>query len=858
MHESNIMNMSDRLKQCLFETFIFCCLFFAVAGMSMYLSESSLIVPRIWLANAIGIILLLRHSVRHWLLPLIGIGAITFLIYFIFGASLLTSSYFMLIHLTEIVFTVWLLKRYHIAQNFDQNIISALTLSGIVAFISPAVTASLGTLIFHSNYHMIFWLNWFVSDGVCLTMTLPLILYFNRKWLHTLTTHQVVSVSLLTLLTCGFTFVTLYYFPFPFILVVIPLLLIAVFTTVFATLFISNINTIVIFILYNTQFFMPPTPLNYQRELFIYISTVLILITPYLLSVFISILYRTQHKLSESEALFRSTMEHSSVGMALVSTEGYWFMVNDAFCKMLEYSKEELEKLSAIDITFPDDRADTVAILKQLKTGKINVYVKDKRYVSKTGKIVWVHLSVSAVHNKDNSPKYYVGHIEDITQTKLLQNQVSYQASHDALTGLLNRSEFESALVLAVHDFKVKGIQHILCYLDLDFFKIINDSAGHAAGDALLQEIAGLLLQRLRKTDVLARLGGDEFGILILNNSLATGKEICQQFIDQINSVRFAWNNKIYRIGVSIGMILMSDVTLSASQLLSDADVACYTAKANGRNQIFVYQTSEAESIKRHQGLITANTLQEAIDNNKLILYAQKIVTTKPDKDSNQYIEILLRLLNENNQIVSAADFIIIAESFDLMRSIDRWVLTQILEQNGMKLSQCTNMVFSINLSGNSLNDPNFLPFLLSLIQKSAIPPERLCFELTETAVMTHISKTILIFSELQRLGCKIALDDFGVGLSSFNYIRNLNVDFIKIDGSFVKNMRTQKVDKIIVQSINNMSHKLGIKTIAEHVENTEILRMISKIGVDYLQGYAIHEPEPLDNIINPKKNKIK
>lgn len=460
-----------------------------------------------------------------------------------------------------------------------------------------------------------------------------------------------------------------------------------------------------------------------------------------------------------------------------------------------------------------------------------------------------IQYAISLLHDKEEQLIGAELVFQNITHTKTMQDELRYNTMHDSLTGLMNRREFEKVINKAVKNFKSKGIPYTLFYLDLDFFTLINDTAGHTAGDFLLQEVAAVLQKRLRKTDVLARLAGDEFGVLLLNSSLATGKKIGQELIDEVNAIRFHWNDKIYRVGMSVGMVLSSDLERNASQLLSDADIACYAAKTEGRNQIFVFESGKTQ-FGYNRDMLMIRNIQEAIEHDRMVFFIQKIVATDPDKSQIPYFEILIRLVGEDNKIIEASNFIAIAERFNLMLNVDRWVLSQLLEHYDKSLSKLDSTLFSINLSANSLNDLNFLPFLLDLIKKSALPPERLCFEITETAAMNHISKTIEIVNKLQELGCKIALDDFGVGLSSFSYVKNFSVNFIKIDGSFVKNVVSTSVDRTIVQTINEMAHRLNMKTVAEYVESPEILSVITEIGVDYAQGYAIGEPMPLSKLI--------
>lgn len=980
--------MENNFRKIARDSLIFSSLFYITAIISLYLSNMPGVITHFWLANTVGIILLLRHRAASWPLPILGIAAANFLAYYVFEPDLITSSYFTIINLIEIIFTAWIVIRFSIVENFDRKINAAIILILTIELFSPALGASLGTLFFSIRNPINFWLHWYVGDGICMTIFFPIALCIIRKMWQELNIKKILEMGLWSLFTVSIAVPTLFYLPYAFILILMPLLVMALFTSVFVTIVIVCFNIFIIFTLYNAGYFIPLITPPFQQNLYVYIPTVLLFIPSYILSVFIAMLQKTKARLEDSEKQFRSIMENSSIGIALLTKDGYFFMVNDALCQIFGYSKDEFTKLNLQNITHPDDMSLTISIFEKLCNGELDIFKTDKRYLHKNGTMIWGHLSVRVQRNPDRSPQYFISHIEDITPRKNLelanavltnelfdekehlkilltsivdsviatdidgnitfmnpeaekitgwtfdkakglsndlvffvvnkktnipiinpisyclrtkkasvlfmdallisktgrkydiqysisllqdkdqkiigaevifqniteaqdlQKELSYNASHDALTGLLNRREFELAINQALQDFNLTGVQNILCYLDLDYFKIVNDSEGHAAGDAMLQEIAALLQNRLRRIDILARLGGDEFGILLSNCSLKAGKKIATELIDLINNIRFPWKNKIFRIGVSIGMVLMTDKTASASQLLSEADVACYSAKAEGRNRIFVYQAGETESKERHREIIVASTLQEAIEENRMLLYAQKIVSTKPEKSETVHFEILLRMLNENNEVIEAKSFVLTAERFNLMANIDRWVLTQLLEKNGKLLSKVDNSIFSINLSANSLNDPNFLNFLLTLIKKSAIPAERLCFEITETAAINHMSNTITIVSELQHIGCKIALDDFGVGLSSFSYLKNFSVNFIKIDGSFIKNVATHKVDQTIVKTINQMAHNLGMETIAEYVETKTIFNTIHKIGVDYAQGYAIGKPEPLSDMI--------
>jgi diguanylate cyclase (GGDEF)-like protein/PAS domain S-box-containing protein len=342
----------------------------------------------------------------------------------------------------------------------------------------------------------------------------------------------------------------------------------------------------------------------------VYIASALIFSLPLLIDAFLALLRKKENDFNESERLFINTLENARVGIALLSKDGHWAQANTAFCKMLGYSKDEIEKLTIQDIIYPEDLSNTNIILKKLTSSELKYCDIENRCLSKAGKIVWVHLSAATIFGNDQRPQYFILHVENITKEKMLQKEMRYTATHDLLTGLLNRKQFKKALNEAVDDLKSKGIPYILCYLDLDFFKIINYVSGHIAGDQVLREIAIILRNRLRKVDILARLGGDEFGMLLSNTSLKDGKIICQELIELFNSKRFVWNNNTYHVDMSIGMVMLSDSKRSPSQLLSDADLACYAAKSEGRNRIFVYQNDQPESQEYSHKIVLANSIR--------------------------------------------------------------------------------------------------------------------------------------------------------------------------------------------------------------------------------------------------------
>ena len=439
----------------------------------------------------------------------------------------------------------------------------------------------------------------------------------------------------------------------------------------------------------------------------------------------------------------------------------------------------------------------------------------------------------------------------DVTKLRGLARKMSYQASHDSLTGLLNRREFENRLEQAIENAHKEGNRHALCYLDLDNFKVVNDTCGHIAGDELLKQLTIKFRMDLREADTLARLGGDEFGILLEGCSIENACELAESIRKIAENFRFVWNNTFFRIGASIGLVPLTRTSGSLTDIMSAADSACYVAKEQGRNRIHVYQHNDEAVAERHGQMQWVNRIQNVLEENRFRLYFQPIVklNCQPGDDNRAHGEVLIRMLDENNTIVGPGAFISSAERYLLMPAIDRWVVSntfRLLTLDGKRAEQRIGTV-CINLSGQSLSDERFMDFLISEIKDSGVTPQLLCFEITETAVIANLCTASKFITRLRELGCRLALDDFGVGLSSFGYLKNLAVDYLKLDGCFVQNMVSDNIDYAMVEAINQIGHTLEIKTIAEYVENHETLEAVRDIGIDYAQGYYICKPVPIE-----------
>ncbi|MEM7364526.1 MAG: EAL domain-containing protein, partial [Pseudomonadota bacterium] len=393
---------------------------------------------------------------------------------------------------------------------------------------------------------------------------------------------------------------------------------------------------------------------------------------------------------------------------------------------------------------------------------------------------------------------------------------------------------------------------HVLCYIDLDQFKLVNDTCGHNAGDELLRQLSSILSEQLRDSDELARLGGDEFGVIFKNCPTERGIELADKIRSTIEHFRFSWQDGIFSVGASIGVVGITAEAPGHEEIMSMADAACYVAKDNGRNRVHLHEPDDRETLDRRGQMHWASRIQHAIDEDRLRLYFQPIRPIDANSDLESHYEIFVRMLDENDDIVSPGAFIPAAERYDLMTSVDRWVVRNTFAWLGAVRDPGLNL--AVNLSGASITNSQFLSDIKSQFEYYKVAPPQICFEITETAAIADLAKARLFIDELKAMGCEFALDDFGSGLSSFGYLKTLPVDYLKIDGIFVRDILKDPIDRAMVESINSVGHLVGLRTIAEFVENESISSLLKDIGVDYEQGYYISKPRPLDDLREVKQ----
>jgi len=438
--------------------------------------------------------------------------------------------------------------------------------------------------------------------------------------------------------------------------------------------------------------------------------------------------------------------------------------------------------------------------------------------------------------------------LRDVSLTRAFTEQRAWEATHDALTGLFNRREFESRVKAALLGVQASGENHVICFLDLDAFKVINDAGGHTAGDQFLIQLAHLLRSCVRDSDTLARLGGDEFGVLLHGCEIDHAKRIAADLLAAIKDFRMTWESKVFSVGVSIGLTVVSPEHLSAEEVIGEADSACYWAKDQGRNRIRVFLHTDKQLAQRRVQSDWVARIREAFDLNRFVLYQQTYLNLSPAAGENAHLEVLLRMEDGNGGFIEPEGFLNAAERYNLMPEIDRWVIRQVFshyhqlvaERGGGPLTCC------INLSGASINTEGFFDFIRQQIERYQPGAGTICFELTENVAINNLQATEQFIRQCKSIGIEFALDDFGIGNSSLGYLKNLSVDYLKIDGGFIRNIERDKIDLALAETVNRIGHILGKKTVAEHVENDAIIDILRAMGIDYAQGNGVCPPCPL------------
>jgi diguanylate cyclase (GGDEF)-like protein/PAS domain S-box-containing protein len=561
----------------------------------------------------------------------------------------------------------------------------------------------------------------------------------------------------------------------------------------------------------------------------------------------------TERKKAETavfQAKERAQVTLQSIGDAVITTDSegridYMNPVAESLTGL--ESREAQSQLIGSILTVVDEttrEASESPVMRCLREGQVLGLAEHTVLVVRRGQVIAIQDSAAPIRDRAGNLIGAVMVFHDASKERRLHRALRYQASHDALTGLINRREFENRLTTAVESVRQDAsARQVLLYLDLDQFKLVNDTCGHPAGDQLLKQITGVLQSRVRSGDTLARLGGDEFGILLGDCSLDQALRVADTLRQAIRDYRFIWQDGVLAVGVSIGIVEIAADTPTVASVMSAADVACYAAKDLGRNRVQLYKPDNVP--ERHREMHWVSKLTRACDEGRFELFYQPIVAIGSSPSEREHFELLLRLRDESGVLVAPAAFIPAAERYNVMPSIDRWVVRQALDRVAHRVgSGVKPYTIAVNLSGTSLNDERFLEYLIAELSAHDLAPGAMCFEITETAAIANLGNVVYFMRELKARGCHFALDDFGSGLSSFMYLKNLPVDYLKIDGQFIENVTRDPVDRSMVEAISQVGKAMGIQTIAERVESAEVLAELSRLGIGLAQGFHIAKPQ--------------
>lgn len=553
------------------------------------------------------------------------------------------------------------------------------------------------------------------------------------------------------------------------------------------------------------------------------------------------------HKTSNTLSLFRIAMEHSKSSIVITNNQGIIEYVNPKFVDIAGFTSEDAIGHSYFSLSsLAHEQQFESQVLDTLKNK--DSWHGERSFVTKSGVRYWVNENIYQARNTNNSPSHLVAIQDDLTQIKDIARKANYQASHDSLTGLINRKAFESILVENIEQAQDTP-DHVLCFLDIDQFKIINDISGHGAGDELLRQIAVVIDEHYPLDKVLARLGGDEFAVVLFHSNAQTAQQYGVDLIEKLHDFKFRWNDSVFSIGVSIGITLIDEEMSSSRDAIKQAENACDTAKDMGRNCVYHYQEDDKALVQRQGDTYWATKINDALEHGSFLLFAQSILPLQ--QTSLASYEVLVRMRDTDGSVIPPGMFLPAAERFHLSHRVDRWVIDNTVAWMVKHRDSIAHIHhISINLSGLTLSNEALLNHILTTVTNSNIEPSKICFEITETAAIANIVQAKHFISVLREYGCQFALDDFGSGLSSFAYLKNLKVDLLKIDGMFVKDIVTDPIDEAMVKSINDVGHVMGMETIAEFVEDESIKKRLIELGIDYGQGYGLGKPVPIDDIL--------
>jgi diguanylate cyclase (GGDEF)-like protein/PAS domain S-box-containing protein len=554
-----------------------------------------------------------------------------------------------------------------------------------------------------------------------------------------------------------------------------------------------------------------------------------------------------EHSLGRVRGRFESAFSNAPIGMALIDMNGNWLQVNNALCRITGHEERELKAKPLLSITHPEDVDLDTPLLRQLLDREISSYQVEKRCLHAWGQFIWMMITVSLVRNEKGRALYLIMQFQDISERKELAGRLEYLADHDFLTGLHNRRHFEQELAREVERAARYEFPGAVLLIDVDNFKIINDTYGHMAGDDLLKGIAGLLKHRVRHTDILARVGGDEFAVLLPQANATQATTVADNFVKTLDKQAVVLANQSIHITASVGVASFEGI--SAAEVLARADVAMYAAKQAGRNCFIVYKPLAGGGDQENSRCSEADWMRKAIEEDKFLLYCQPILDLKTNEVS-QY-ELLLRLQRgEGCELLAPNSFLYVAERFGIILAIDSWVLRKAIALIAAYERAGRRLTLNVNLSGKSIGDPKLAGYIEDALAEGGIDPSSLVFELTETAAIANLQQARAFADRIHHCGCRLALDNFGAGLASFYYLKNFPFDYIKIDGEFIRRLSANPIDQVVVKAIVCIAQGMGKKTIAEFVADAHAVCLLRDCGVDYAQGYHIGLPQPVASFL--------
>jgi diguanylate cyclase (GGDEF)-like protein/PAS domain S-box-containing protein len=558
---------------------------------------------------------------------------------------------------------------------------------------------------------------------------------------------------------------------------------------------------------------------------------------------------RAEEALRAAEEQFRTAFEEAPIGMVLADLDGRLLQVNRAMCEITGHSEEQLAAATLATITHPVDFERDREELRRMVVGETSKYRAERRFIRADGELVPVDLSIAVVRNAAGDAHHFLVQVDDITERKRFEGQLQYLADHDALTGMFNRRRFEEELAREFARARRYGGAGALLAIDLDHFKYVNDSLGHSVGDELITRVGGVFRQHLRATDIVSRLGGDEFTVILPGASRDEAVQVAENLLSALRTegrIDYGGGTR-KRVTASIGIAMFAGGATSAEELVVDADIAMYDAKEAGRDRVQVYDSAANRQQRMQARLTWVDRIRDAIETDGFELHAQPILSLNGDHVPRH--ELLLRMRGEGDDLVPPGTFLYIAERFDIIQPIDRWVLRKAIGILAEHKRAGREIHLEVNLSAKSVTDPELPAFVELELERAGIDGHGLCVEITETAAIVNVDRAKRFAHTLGEFGVEFALDDFGAGFASFYYLKHMAFDYVKIDGEFIRNLPSSRVNKLVVQSVVDIARGLGKRTIAEFVGDAETLSLLEGYGVDYAQGFYVAKPMPLDVI---------